>query len=127
VVGDFFKSNAEVLDYTDKASDVITWLRSKTLVLALLHEKGAKAVIRAVLTRWTAHYMAYHRLLELRPKLLSILYDDEGLPADQKLIVIGDAKAKAKSRAMSQIIYDGLFWQALARCVSYNATILVSD
>ena len=58
MVGDYFKSKAEILVYTDEASDLITWLRSKTLVLALLREvqqalpgnKNIKAVICAVLT-----------------------------------------------------------------------------
>jgi hypothetical protein len=65
VVGKYFKSNADVLKYTDKATQLIAWLRSKTLVLAMLQKVRADAnlmplsVIRAVLTRWTANYMAY--------------------------------------------------------------------
>jgi hypothetical protein len=36
VVGDYFRSGIDVLDFTDLANTLITWLRSKTLVLALL-------------------------------------------------------------------------------------------
>ena len=93
-------------------------------MLVLLRAKNAKAVIRAALTRWTAHYMAYHRLLELRPKMLSIVYDDESLPANQKLITIGDAKAKAKARHMISVIQDALFWHAITRCVFMNLNYL---
>ena len=76
VVGDFFKSQkGEMAKWAKKASNLITWLRSKTIILSHLGqlriEAGltALAVIRAVLTRWMAHYMAYRRLLELQPQL----------------------------------------------------------
>jgi hypothetical protein len=71
-----------VLKYADKAMELITWLRSKTLILAMLHKVRADAnliplaVIRVVLTRWTAHYMAYWRLLELQPTLESVIAND---------------------------------------------------
>ena len=71
IVGDFFKSDTEFLQYTDKATELIGWLRGKTYILALLREVQQTnslhvlAVIRAVLTRWTAHYLAYRRLLEI--------------------------------------------------------------
>jgi hypothetical protein len=70
-VGDFFKSDAEFLQYTDKATELIGWLQGKTYVLALLREVQRTnslrilTVIRAVLTRWTAHYLAYRHLLEI--------------------------------------------------------------
>ncbi|KAF9456718.1 hypothetical protein BDZ94DRAFT_1177124 [Collybia nuda] len=68
VVGDYFKSDAPVLDYTDEATELITWLRSRTIVLGLIRQaqidtvgpSHTKAVIRAVLTRWTSHYMAFN-------------------------------------------------------------------
>ena len=66
VVGDFFKSQkGEMAKWSKKASNLITWLHSKTIILSHLRqlhiEAGltARAVIRAVLTRWMAHYMAY--------------------------------------------------------------------
>jgi hypothetical protein len=121
VVGDYFKSDADVLDYTDRATDLITWLRSKTYLLALLRDAQVQAskpilsVIRAVLTRWTAHYLAYRRLLQLQPTLTSMVYSDENRPENQRQIVRGDAKAKAKSLTMIEIIKTPTFWYALAR------------
>ena len=38
VVGNYFKSNVNILKYTDKATQLITWLHSKTLVLAMLQK-----------------------------------------------------------------------------------------
>lgn len=70
IVGDFFKSDTEFLQYTDKATELIGWLWGKTYILALREVQQTNslrvlAVIRAVLTRWTAHYLAYRRLLEI--------------------------------------------------------------
>ncbi|KIJ08508.1 hypothetical protein PAXINDRAFT_88772 [Paxillus involutus ATCC 200175] len=103
IVGDYFKHNPQLLTHTDNATELITWLRSKTLVLTLIRETqllaGEKicAVIRAVLTCWTAHYLAYRRLLQLRQTLFAI-------------IITGDAKAKAKATKMTELIKDTLFW-----------------
>jgi hypothetical protein len=83
VVGDYFKSRAEDLKYSERATKLSGWLRSKTFVLALLCQAQlqmaghAKAIIQPVLTHWTAHYLAYHRLLELHPMLSSIIYQDQ--------------------------------------------------
>lgn len=121
MVGDYFKHNPQLLAYTDDATELITWLRSKTFVLSLIAEAqlvaGEKkcAVLRAVLTRWTAHYVAYRRLLELRQALLGIVIADEIRSPDKKKITTGDAKAKAKACKMSVRIKDPLFWYAIAR------------
>jgi hypothetical protein len=115
------------LKYSDKATKLITWLRSKTLVLAMIRKVRAAAnlsplaVIRAVLTRWTAHYMAYRRLLELRPALESVIANDAMQSRDEdKTVVTGDAKAKRKSRRMVKIMKDPLFWHSLTRLVPRN-------
>jgi hypothetical protein len=113
-----------VTKYADKATDLIAWLRSKTLVLAMLRKVRIAAnlsplsIIRAVLTRWTAHYMAYQCLLELRPTLESVIANDAMQTRDEdKTVVTGDAKAKRKSQQMVNIIKDPLFWHSLARLV----------
>ena len=74
IVGDFFKCNSSALKFVDLADDLITWLRSKTSILALISEAYSSlggnipsSVICAVITRWTAHYLAYDRLITLRP------------------------------------------------------------
>ena len=115
VVGDYFAEKTDILKYTDGASDLITWLRSKTIVLGLLKEaqltanKIPVAVIRAVLTRWTCHLRSYERLLILQPSLKAIVYTDESKDEKSKLIITGDAKAKAKSTEMCILIKQDLF------------------
>ncbi|SJK98740.1 uncharacterized protein ARMOST_02009 [Armillaria ostoyae] len=65
IVRDYFKADQDFLLYSPLATELITWLRSKTFLLALIREaqlrKGASmvTVIRAVITRWTAHYLAF--------------------------------------------------------------------
>ncbi|KAG6913948.1 hypothetical protein DXG01_003329 [Tephrocybe rancida] len=105
IVGDYFKCKAYILVYTDQATELIGWLHSKTLVLALI----------PVLTQWTAHYLAFNQLLDLQETLVAVVYGDEVCsPADRK-IVIGDKKAKAKSREMIAVIKNPLFWHAILR------------
>ncbi|KAJ6572632.1 hypothetical protein B0H10DRAFT_1670231, partial [Mycena sp. CBHHK59/15] len=119
VVGDYFKSDSNFLMYSKQADALIKWLRSKTYILALIRNVQRDAnnhilsVIRAVLTRWTAHYLAYRRLLELRPALESIIAAD-ALRSKSDLIK-GDPKAKAKARTMIQVIRNSSFWYALVR------------
>ena len=123
VVGDYFKSEAEALSFADKASDLITWLRSKTLLLALLREVQAavpgnksniKAVIRAVLTRWTMHYQSYRRLRELHTFMIVVITIDEERPIQERRVITGDTRAKAKATEMVRLIKNPGFWHALA-------------
>jgi hypothetical protein len=122
VVYDYFAqpSTSILLGYADTATELITWLRSKTFVLGLIRaiqERNVSAkmlaVIRAVLTRWTAHYLAFKRLLELRWVLEQMLRDDRGALESQ--IIIGTSDAKAKARKMFSIIDDSAFWHNLLR------------
>jgi len=124
VVGDYFGVDSDILKYTDQATELITWLRSKTIVLGLLNQNQRETqgrvltILRAMLTRWTSHLRAYERLNIVRPNLVSIAWADEGRSPADKLIVTGDAKAKAKSQSMIDLIKDNLFWFSLTRQVS---------
>jgi hypothetical protein len=122
VVGDYFGVDSLILEYIEKASELITWLRSKTIVLGLLNQNQREtnsrilAILRAMLTRWTSHLRAYERLNLVRRNLVSIAYQDEARSLADKLIVTGDAKAKAKSQEMLNLIKNDLFWHSLTRC-----------
>ena len=123
MVGDYFKSKVKALAFADQASDLIAWLRSKTLVLALLRDvqkslPGAtnsdiKTVIRAVLTQWTMHYQSYRRLRELQTVIIMVVDLDENRPEPQRLVITGDTRAKAKAVTMVRVIRDQRFWHAL--------------
>lgn len=74
-MGDLFKAKDDYGQYGDLTQELITWLHSKTYVLALLRELQMSTmgktltIICAVLTRWLSHYLAYRRLLDVRPSL----------------------------------------------------------
>jgi hypothetical protein len=110
VVGDYFRSDSNVLKYTDLATQLITWLRSKTRILAHL----PLSVLRAVLTRWTAHYVAYRRLLQLYPSLKGLVLSDLTKPDAEKVLVSGDSAAKRKAREMVAVIENPSFWHNIA-------------
>ncbi|KAG0702163.1 hypothetical protein DFH29DRAFT_805286, partial [Suillus ampliporus] len=65
IVRNLFKAKDDYGQYGDLAQELITWLHSKTHVLALLHElqmstiRKTLAIIHAVLTQWLSHYLVY--------------------------------------------------------------------
>ncbi|KAG1719464.1 uncharacterized protein EDB91DRAFT_1065639 [Suillus paluster] len=95
--------------------ELITWLCSKTCVLAILHEiqmatiGKTLTVLRAVLTHWMSHYLAYRRLLELRPALKLLVTKHEA-----HLISGGDACSRRKTQTAIVTIKNAMFWHALA-------------
>lgn len=109
------------MSVTDKAGDLVTWTRSKKIVLALLRQNQIEAkarvitVLRAVITRWTCHFCSYERLVEIQVHLRAIAYQDEAQPNSEKKIITGDAKAKAKASEMCDLIKSSVFWVSLAR------------
>jgi hypothetical protein len=128
-VGNYFGCGDQlILIYSGKATSLITWLRSKTQVLALIRDIQVAlnnanpgiagqvlSVIRAVLTRWTAHYLSYQRLLALRRTLEIMVENDDKLRPQDKLVVNGDRSSRAKATEMVGIIKDPLFWHWIAR------------
>ncbi len=124
IVGDYFKAETIYVKHSKMASELISWLRSKTYILAHLREvqlrngKPPLTVIRAVLTRWTAHYLAFKHLLELRHPLLALVNQDAMASPDQQILTPPGLTAanKKKAHEMKVIIEDTTFWQSLAQC-----------
>lgn len=125
IVVDYFKCNADIFVYTTQADQVITWLRSKTFVLGILRElqqhltpnSPPLTIIRAVITRWTSHFLAYRRLLQLRYIILTMIQHDSMLPESQ--IITGNAAAKKKAKEIVSYLKDDKFWNALTRYASH--------
>lgn len=101
--------------------ELITWLRSKTYILALIREvqlangQRTVAILRAVLTRWTAHYIAYCRLLDVSHTLKLLVQQDEMCPTLEQRLVTGDKKSRDKAQLMVRLIKDEHFWSAILR------------
>ncbi|EKM52734.1 uncharacterized protein PHACADRAFT_198783 [Phanerochaete carnosa HHB-10118-sp] len=82
---DLIIMHAKFLEASAEADQVIRWLRSKTQVLAILRkvqeEQGVSSpltVIRAVLTCWISHYLAYRCLLDLKNWITQVVSQDRG-------------------------------------------------
>ncbi|KAH7919875.1 hypothetical protein BV22DRAFT_1022220 [Leucogyrophana mollusca] len=73
------------------------------------------AVICAVLTRLTAHYLAFKRLLNLKWALDTMVRQERD--CREKLILIGDAAARRQAHKMFELIDDPVFWQTLTKMV----------
>ena len=108
--------------FVDLADELITWLRSKTSILALISDAcksvsgvTASSVIRAVITRWTAHYLAYRRLITLRPALMMVVTNDSAQTQYNGVskLVTGNLAARNKAERMVKAITDNEFWESL--------------
>ncbi|KAG1730368.1 uncharacterized protein EDB91DRAFT_1059506 [Suillus paluster] len=116
IVGDLFKVKDDYGIYEDMVQELIMWLCSKTRVLAILCEIQMAtigkmlAVLRAVLTCWMSHYLAYRRLLELCPAIKLLVTKHEA-----HLISGGDACSRRKTQTAIATIKNATFWHALAR------------
>ncbi|KAI9438469.1 hypothetical protein BJY52DRAFT_1129538, partial [Lactarius psammicola] len=124
IMGDYFKAETIFMKYSKMALELITWLCSKTYVLAHLQEvqvasgKSPLTVICAVLTRWMAHYLAFSRLLELQHPIRALVNHNAMALPDQKIFTPSGMMAanKKKAHQMTSIIEDPSFWQSLAWC-----------
>ncbi|KAH6873588.1 hypothetical protein BKA70DRAFT_1034840, partial [Coprinopsis sp. MPI-PUGE-AT-0042] len=121
VVGDYLKdSDDDLVAYTNKAGEVITWLCGKTMLMAIIRETYSnhnggkkKTILRAVISHWTSHYMSYDRLLQMRHIIKLVIDSDSIKPPQEQRVVIGDSAAQERARAMVQIIIDPAFWHGL--------------
>jgi hypothetical protein len=76
------------------ATELITWLRSKTRILHYL----ALAILRAILTCWTAHYTAFRRLLELSVSIIRLAeLDLQNNDESTRILITDDRKAQQKA------------------------------
>lgn len=74
------------------------------------------SVIRPVPTRWTAYYLAYRHLLDLRETLeLIIVLDAQKAPQDRQVVPEKDRQAREKAQKMVVLAKNPVFWQSLAR------------
>ncbi|OAX33384.1 hypothetical protein K503DRAFT_677079, partial [Rhizopogon vinicolor AM-OR11-026] len=67
-----------------------------------------------VLIRWTAQYLAFRRLLDLKTTLDILAKQRRERGSDAK-IVTGDAASRRKAREMLELSEDPLMWHVLAK------------
>ncbi|KAF9041598.1 ribonuclease H-like domain-containing protein [Panaeolus papilionaceus] len=88
--------------------------------------KQLLSVIRPVPTRWTAFFLAYRCLLELRPTLLDIFQDQRNDNPEIAALIPRDRAGREKAEAMIKLMDDALFWHALARIKSHLSPLAIA-
>ena len=112
------------VQYSKMACDLISglsWLRSKTYVLAGLWDIQIQSrnlpvtIICTVITRWTVHCLAFRHLLELKLPLWALVNQDAMASSGQQILIpLGSTAAnKRKARKMVAIIKNPTFWHSL--------------
>lgn len=105
-----------MVNVIDGALDVIKWFNNHSRALGLLNkvqsEREGKvlALTLPVLTRWTSHYLAIRRLLELEKAFKSLLLDHT-----DALVAAAGKRPDQTTKAQSVIdtIDSGNFWKDL--------------
>ena len=90
---------------------------------AALNGGQGLSVLCAVITRWTAHYLSYTRIYDVRFPLEALIELDPTLPEKERCVIFGDEKAQEKARHMVAVIQDPLFWPAIDRYVQIYSSI----
>ncbi|KAG0699264.1 hypothetical protein DFH29DRAFT_1002138 [Suillus ampliporus] len=123
VVGDYYKvpSTSQFLQYTKKATNLIAWLRSKTMVLAMLRDvQKALNLANPSQTQWVlAHYLAFRHLLDLRTMLEILVKQERDCDTGDAKIVTGDAASRQKAKQMLELIKEPLMWHTLAKMITH--------
>ncbi|EED85429.1 predicted protein [Postia placenta Mad-698-R] len=122
VVGDYFKLGSSVVFFVwaECADDLIAWLHKWTYILGVLRDiqislrKTPLTIIHAVITHWTAHYLAYHHLLKLQPTISWVIQDDEACGQESHFIAGTKQAARTKSNEMVKLMKNSVFWESIA-------------
>lgn len=74
-------------------------------------------IIRAVLTQWIAHYLAYRCLLDLKDCIAAVIMQDrlQQQSGKESQLVTGNADAKVKANEILAILNKADFWHQLTR------------
>ncbi|KAH7917236.1 hypothetical protein BV22DRAFT_1026766, partial [Leucogyrophana mollusca] len=120
VVSDIFKAKNTFINIVSDALEVVKWFNNHSRALGMLREVQKEkfnkvlCLILPVLTRWTSHYLAVTRLLELEITFKQLMLNAAN-DATQALLRCAGDKPAAKTAA--QKIFDILeryeFWGKL--------------
>lgn len=118
IVGDIFKAKGVFVEIIDDAVEVIKWFNNHSRALGLLKKvqlaKIGKilALLKPVLTRWTSHYLAIRRLVQLEIPFKQLLLDHS-----HDLLLAGGRKREEKERAeyILEVLGGYGFWANLRK------------
>ncbi|KAK7027516.1 hypothetical protein VNI00_015149 [Paramarasmius palmivorus] len=136
ILGDYFKENPEAADIAEKAVGFIGWINNHDKVREIFdneqRERTGKVLqcIFANLTRWTTHFLAFSRLLELQePFQAAALFHRERVITAQ----VGAEKNKKKRKKLEEDAKEHLgiaesrgYWDSLQLVVNDIAPVTYS-
>jgi hypothetical protein len=146
-LGDYFKVNLIAADTAADATDLIGWLNSHGKVRVIFNNAQQTisrragtvktlAYLVANLTRWTTHYIAFHRLHLLKDPLRYAVLGDRQAIIDAQVGAAQNRekeKLEASANRYCDLINDSLFWSRLETVlediepITYGTNINQSD
>ncbi|KAJ7113553.1 ribonuclease H-like domain-containing protein [Mycena epipterygia] len=127
ILGDYFAENEDAAETAEQATELVHWIISHDRVRKIFddaqHEKNFKVLVYllANITRWTTHYLAFCRLLELKVPLRHAAYlrrqdiIDAQLGAEKNKKAINKITATANKQC--DLIENNDFWSSLQTVV----------
>lgn len=114
VVGDLFKSSPVMRKVDAQMRAIANWFNTHSRPNAMMgtYQERPKplTLIRAVQTRWTSHFVASKRLLQLAISLQTLVITQR----DEILETVGqDRKVQDQAKAVLATIRDSSFWHEL--------------
>ena len=114
MVGDFLHLGSGFLECVPNAQEIVQWMNSHSHALGIFHNeqrqthplKKVLALIRPVITQWTAHYLSLCRLLDVKI-LLQVCWMKHSVKIIASAGPAPEANAKAKS--IQKIVTDPIF------------------
>ncbi|KZV78136.1 hypothetical protein EXIGLDRAFT_784260 [Exidia glandulosa HHB12029] len=118
IFGDLLKSDSALKDLFEQVESVVKWFLNHSWPLAQLFAEQetmrctALALIKAVITRWTAHYCSAVRLLDVSKAMRSLVIKKE-----KELVESVGKKRETQdvARKVMRIVKDEAFWTGVAR------------
>jgi hypothetical protein len=115
VVGDFLSLKIDLLKCVSKALEVVKWFNNHSRASGVLRAEQLSVpngktliLVLPVVTRWTAHYLFLHRLLQVEGPIKAC-YNKY---APVLLLCAGQkADAKRKAEEVQETVEDPLFWK----------------
>ena len=97
-----------------EAQEAMHWINVAGVPSAIL------TLIRVVITRWTAHFLAFKWLLDLKWVLDHLIQNDELLPPKDQCLTASDSKACKKAKKMIALIKNSEFWHSIANMYIFS-------
>ena len=113
IVGDYLSLQIEFLACLPKAFSVIKWMNNHSRTLGLFRREQLQtynkilALILPDVTRWTAHYLSLHRLLDIEIPIRACW-----MKYSREMIECAGPKAdvQQKAREIQAVVEDSQFW-----------------